>query len=99
MTLATVARLGFHPCSAAWVQKVKKSGGSGQLIKKSQLFPPDPVLNVSIMVVKSVVPSVYAPPNTSVHAAPFWAPEMAPSVGGHAAAKALPSASLGNIAA
>ena len=41
MTLATVANFGFQSCWEACFQNVLKSGGSGQLMKKSQDFPPD----------------------------------------------------------
>src|SRR6266516_289059 len=53
-TLATVARFRFHPCSFACRQKMLKSGGSGQLLMYWQSLD----LNLVIIAVKSVVPSV-----------------------------------------
>ena len=51
MTFATVASFGFQSCWDACFQNVLKSGGNGQLMKKSQALPPDPALNSSIMAV------------------------------------------------
>ena len=53
-TLATVASLGFQPCRFACRQKMLKSGGSGQLLRYWQWVS----LNLVIIAVKSVVPSV-----------------------------------------
>src|SRR2546430_15654791 len=43
-TLATVASLGFQPCWLACFQKMLKSGGSGQLLRDSQLWALDFVI-------------------------------------------------------
>jgi hypothetical protein len=53
-TLATVASLGFQPCWLACFQNVLKSGGIGQLLK----YWASAFLNLEIIEVKSVVPSV-----------------------------------------
>src|SRR5215470_16127294 len=53
-TLATVASFGFQPCWCACFQKTFQSGGRGQLLMYWQLVD----LNLEIIAVKSVVPSV-----------------------------------------
>src|SRR5258708_36962077 len=61
-TFATVAIFGLKPCCDACFQKVLKSGGSGQLLNSSACL----FLNVEIIEVKSVVPSEYGPPSTTL---------------------------------
>src|SRR5215471_6204365 len=61
-TFATVASFGLKPCCEACFQNTLKSGGSGQLLNNSACL----FLNFVIMDVKSVVPSAYLPPSTTV---------------------------------